>query len=199
MTELRSWIPRFGRTGRDEDDAPDSDRSVPDRGRRAVLAAGGCGAAALLAGCSALPVGNTSGEGSRQVDNTTTTATATASPTPPDPSETDVKGLVIDSKEPYRFSVTLDAAAEPGGADWWQVETLGGERVYRHEFAEPRSSRVTSSGEFEAPDGADGLVVRGHGHRSGYGGRVILYEPGEGTLRLEKQGAEPESFEDYTF
>lgn len=190
--------------------SPDRDDSAPrgdGRGqdatsRRRLLAASGGAAAALLAGCSSLlpegdePAisGDSFGDGGSGGNGTN--ETETPSPTPEPETETDVVGLVLGEGDAEReFSVTLETTGT--GADWWQLETLGGERILRESFDEPRSGRFTTS-RTANPD-ATKVLVRGHDAVLGYGGQVILVDLEEGNPVAEKQGDEPESFENYEF
>jgi len=96
----------------------------------------------------------------------------------------------------YRFSVTLyhDDDGEDGYANWWQVESLGGERLGRRELLHPHSTEpFTRSETVEVPDGPDCVVVRGHDQTHGYGGRAMLVNPGTGATRALDQGPERRS------
>lgn len=163
------------------------------KSRRRLLGGIGAAGAALLAGCSGL----LPGDDSIHVTASDAGDRERASPTPPE--EVNVVGLGYDSDgTSYEFHVTLHAPVA-GGADWWQVETLGGDRLARHGFHEPvTGSKVTTSSTVTI-EGADAVVVRAHGAGSGYGGQVMLADLTEGFITLEKQGDEPESFADYTF
>lgn len=185
-------ITPWRRTG--EDDA----RSDPRVSRRRVLAAGSAVGLSAWAGClDFLPWGGSGG----------TAATETSPAVAPRPHgttgpEADVVGLVRSKTEPssYEFFVTLSAPAGRGlGATWWQVETLSGEKIDRLAFAEPRGSRFTTSKVVELPDDVTAVVVRGHGRESGYGGLAMLAHLETDVIRVEDQGAEPWSFEGYTF
>lgn len=163
--------------------------------RRRLLAAGGAVAAAAIAGCSDyLPDGMASFDGPGAAD----TPTASPDPTAPD---TDVVSLQYRRDgSTYEFIVGLEPPEGTGGADWWQVETLDGERLARKAFDEPRTDgRVTTSSTVEIDD-PGGVVVRGHDVDAGYGGQVMLADLASGEPPVvEEQGREPTSFADYSF
>lgn len=97
----------------------------------------------------------------------------------------------------YRFDVTLyhDDAGEDGYADWWQVETLDGERLGRRTLAHPHGTQeFTRSAEVTVPSDVETVVVRGHDQTHGYGGTAVLVYLGNGTARAVDQGSEPWSF-----
>lgn len=144
-----------------------------------------------LAGCADLlsPNAEQAAGGNESVGAPAGTATA----------EVDVVGLVYESRPTgHHFQVTLEAAAGTGGTDWWQLETLGGEKLARHPFDRAREGRFTTATTVST-DGAARVVVRGHGTRSGYGGQVMLMDVPAGEITLERQGAKKQSFGDYTF
>lgn len=125
--------------------------------------------------------------------------TPTTSPDPTAP-DTDVVGLQYRRDgSTYEFIVGLEPPDGSGGANWWQVETLDGERLVRKEFDDPRTDRVTTSKEVEIDD-PSGVVVRGHDVDAGYGGQVMLADLAAGEPPVvERQETEPESFADYAF
>lgn len=172
-----------------------------DQGRRQTLAAGSCVAVSLFTGC----VGFIPWEGATGSDgNGGPSPTPSAEPTPGmSAAETHVVGLHYTSGESasaYDFNVTVDAPeGDDVGADWWQVETLAGNRITRKTFSRPRGSRVPASKTIEVPDDVNAVVVRGHGREAGYGGQVMLADLEADRITLERQGPEPKSFEGYTF
>ena len=98
------------------------------------------------------------------------------------------------------FDVTLyhDDDGESGYANWWQVETLAGDRIGRRELAHAHGTReFTRSDRFEVPDSTAWVVVRGHDQEHGYGGRAMLVNLERGENRIAFQGADPESFADF--
>ena len=95
----------------------------------------------------------------------------------------------------HRFDVTLhhDDDGEEGYANWWQVETLDGERLGRRDLAHPHGTReFTRSATVSVPDGTTCVVVRGHDRTHGYGGRVILVNVATGATTAVRQGPERE-------
>ena len=136
---------------------------------------------------------------------TTTTAATTGSATTGtttggrlDLREANVVGVDVESTdEGYRFDVTLyhDDDGEDGYANWWQVETLGGERLGRRELAHPHGTeRFTRSATIEIPDGTSRVVVRGHDRTHGYGGQAMLVTLETGATETVGQGPETRSF-----
>jgi len=134
----------------------------------------------------------------------TDTSASPSSPTPTatpggelDLREANVTGVAVSgSGGEYRFDVTLfhDDEGEEGFANWWQVETLDGERLGRRELLHAHGTReFTRSDTFELPD-VDCVVVRGHDQTHGYGGRAMLVTVATGATRAVRQGPEPRSF-----
>lgn len=164
--------------------------------RRRLLATGGAVAAATIAGCSDyLPDGMASFD---DLGGAADTPTTSPDPTAPD---TDVVSLQYRRDgSTYEFVVGLEPPTGTGGANWWQVETLDGERLVRKAFDEPRTDgRVTTSTTVEIDD-PGGVVVRGHDVDAGYGGQVMLADLASGEPPVvEEQGREPTSFADYSF
>lgn len=168
----------------------------PNRRRRQFLAAGGGVAATLLAGCSGiLPGGGDDPKIKADGADGNSSKKTPLSPT----SETHVTGLQYKTNDSSRkFFVTLDPA--DSGADWWQVETLSGDKIARKEFANPKTGdRFTTSKEVQIDDGVGAIVVRGHSAQTGYGGRVMLADLSEGYITLERQGSPRKSFKGYKF
>ncbi|MFB6159774.1 MAG: hypothetical protein ABEJ61_01200 [Haloferacaceae archaeon] len=167
--------------------------------RRAVLAA-----LSLLAGCSTdgdrSPDG-TDGSATTGSDGTDGGATAESAATGGDLDlrEANVTGVEATvSGDQVRFDVTLyhDDDGEPGYANWWQVETLDGERVGRRELLHAHGTReFTRSASFAVPDGADCVVVRGHDETHGYGGQVALLRLDTATVSLRRQGSDRRTFD----
>ena len=138
-------------------------------------------------------------------ETTTTAATTAGSATTGmitggrlDLHEANVVGVDIESTdEGYRFDVTLyhDDEGEDGYANWWQVETTGGERLGRRELAHPHGTeRFTRSATIEIPDGTSRVVVRGHDRTHGYGGQAMLVTLETGATETVGQGPETRSF-----
>lgn len=98
------------------------------------------------------------------------------------------------------FDVTLyhDDDGESGYANWWQVETLAGDRIGRRELAHAHGTReFTRSDRLDIPDGTVWVMVRGHDQEHGYGGRAMLVNLENGENRVAFQGADPDSFADF--
>ncbi|EMA46177.1 hypothetical protein [Halococcus saccharolyticus] len=150
---------------------------------------------------------DTEKSGSAAADETTTDAAAAIESATPgtttggelDLREANVVGVEIDSTDGgYRFDVTLyhDDGGEDGYANWWQVETLDGERLGRRDLLHPHgTTRFTRSETIEVPDGTERVVVRGHDQTHGYGGQTMLVTLETGTSEIVRQGSEPRLFD----
>jgi len=91
----------------------------------------------------------------------------------------------------YRFDVTLyhDDGGEDGYANWWQVETLDGERLGRRDLLHAHGTApFTRSEVVTVPDGVDCVVVRGHDQSHGYGGQAMAVALGDGATEPLQQG-----------
>ncbi|WP_049937348.1 hypothetical protein [Haloplanus natans] len=161
--------------------------SLPTR-RRVLL---GAAAVTGLAGCP-----GTDG----QSDGRDGDADAGATPTDAEPAdreldlrEANVVAVAVDRRAGgYRFGVTLhhDDGGEGGYANWWQVETLDGERLDRRELAHPHGTReFTRSATVTVPDGTTCVVVRGHDETHGYGGQAMLVNVETGATAAVRQGS----------
>ena len=115
--------------------------------------------------------------------------------------EANVVGVEFDSVGGrYRFDVTLyhDDDGESGYADWWQVETLDGDRLGRRELLHAHSTApFTRSETVSVPDGTTHVVVRGHDQTHGYGGQAMVVGIDSGAAQAVRQGPEPRSFSDF--
>lgn len=103
------------------------------------------------------------------------------------------------SGESYRFDVTLihDDDGESGYANWWQVETLGGERLGRRTLLHPHGTReFTRSDTIRIPSEIERVVVRGHDQTHGYGGRAMIVDLRTGETEAVDQGTEPRELSD---
>lgn len=181
----------------------DGDGVALDQGRRQALAAGSCVAVSLFTGCAGFIPGD-GATGSDGNGGPSPSPSQSAEPTPGNSAaETHVVGLHYTSGESassYDFNVTVEAPeGDDVGADWWQVETLAGDRITRKTFSRPRGSRVPASKTIEVPDDVNAVVIRGHGREAGYGGQVMLADLEADEITLERQGPEPKSFEGYSF
>ena len=99
-----------------------------------------------------------------------------------------------------RFDVTLyhDDDGESGYADWWQVETLDGDRLGRRELLHAHSTApFTRSESVSVPDGTSHVVVRGHDQTHGYGGQAMVVGIDSGEAERVRQGPEPRSFSSF--
>ena len=180
--------------------------------RRRLLA--GIGLFAVpVAGCTddADTGAGTDGTGARTDDADTSSATPTdaaatdrGTPTPTaatddlDLREANVTGVDVDAGDDYRFSVTLvhDDDGEEGYANWWQVETLDGDRLGRRDLAHPHGTReFTRSETVEVPEAVDCVVVRGHDQTHGYGGQAAVVALDSGATRLRRQGESRSAFD----
>lgn len=155
------------------------------------------GALIFLAGC----VGDGDGP-----DDAASPSAATASPTTAsdtaagtaaglDLREANVTAVEF-SQEAGRvqFDVTLyhDDDGEDGSADWWQVETPGGETLGRRDLLHAHGTRqFTRSAEFDVPADVACVVVRGHDQTHGYGGQAMLVTLDSGDTLTRRQGGEP--------
>jgi hypothetical protein len=123
---------------------------------------------------------------------------ATASDDDLDLREANVVGVEFDTVGGgYRFDVTLyhDDDGESGYADWWQVETLDGDRLGRRELLHAHSTApFTRSETVSIPDGTAHVVVRGHDQTHGYGGQAVVVGVDSGEAERVRQGPEPRSF-----
>jgi hypothetical protein len=95
--------------------------------------------------------------------------------------------------ERVTFDVTLhhDDEGEDGYANWWQVETLDGDRLGRRDLTHPHTSQpFTRSGTFAVGTDVSCVVVRGHDGTHGYGGQAMTVEIETGATRVVSQGTE---------
>jgi hypothetical protein len=115
--------------------------------------------------------------------------------------EANVVGVELDATDgSYRFSVTLyhDDDGEDGYADWWQVETLDGDRLGRRTLLHAHSTApFTRSETIRVPDGVTHVVVRGHDQTHGYGGQAMVVAVGTGATEAVRQGTEPRDLSGY--
>jgi len=98
----------------------------------------------------------------------------------------------------YRFDVTLyhDDAGEDGYANWWQVESLDGDRLGRRDLLHAHGTEpFTRSATVSVSDGVDCVVVRGHDRTHGYGGQAMAVALSGGETNAVEQGSERQSFD----
>jgi len=159
------------------------------------------GAVALVAGIAGCAEdGGSAAESGGTAD---TTATATDTPTTASDSsaldlrEANVVAVEIDRPDDgYRFDVTLhhDDDGEEGYANWWQVETVDGERLGRRDLLHAHGTReFTRSATVSVPDGTACVVVRGHDQTHGYGGQAMVVNVKTGAPRVVRQGVDRQS------
>ncbi len=151
------------------------------------MLAGGGAVLAALAGCTG---DGTDGSGT---DDDTTAGSGTDDL---DLREANVTGVSLSaSGGEYRVATTLihDDDGESGYADWWQVETLAGDRLGRRDLAHPHGTREFTRSATVTID-ADRVVVRGHDQTHGYGGQAAIVSVPDGAVDLVRQGSEPDSF-----
>ncbi len=148
-----------------------------------------------LAGCTAT---DARGPGRETTPPDTTTDDAATTAGELDLREANVTRVSVEPADGrFRLSVTLyhDDDGEDGYADWWQVETLDGERLGRRSLAHPHGTRpFTRSTTVELP--TDRVVVRGHDQTHGYGGRAAIVAIPDGAVEFVDQGPERRSFAD---
>ncbi|MFB6192465.1 MAG: hypothetical protein ABEI11_03995 [Haloarculaceae archaeon] len=159
---------------------------------------------AALAGCarrpgSGTPDGTRTTAGGRPTRTTARAGTATSGTGSLDLREANVTDVAWagDPGGDVRFDVTLyhDDDGEDGYANWWQVETLGGERLGRRNLLHAHGTRAfTRSATVAVPAGVGCVAIRGHDETHGYGGQAALVGFEAGTFRLVRQGADPSSF-----
>ncbi|MFC4246344.1 hypothetical protein ACFOZ7_04965 [Natribaculum luteum] len=113
--------------------------------------------------------------------------------------EANVTAVAVEQNDDgYRFDVTLyhDDDGEDGYANWWQVETLEGDRLGRRDLAHAHGTQeFTRSATVSVPSDATCVVVRGHDQTHAYGGQAMLVTLETGATRAVRQGSENQSFE----
>jgi hypothetical protein len=145
-------------------------------------------------------VDSTAEEATSEATPTDATARLTATTPALDLREANVVGVTVDRRDGgVRFDVTLyhDDDGEDGYANWWQVETLAGERLGRRELAHPHGTReFTRSETVSIPSGTTCVVVRGHDQTHGYGGQAMVVNVETGATEAVSQGGERRSTTD---
>ena len=179
--------------------------------RRFVLASVGALSTVVLAGClggdGESSAGNdstatASSDESGSADTTTAGSKAATSASESsgdlDLREANVVGVEAERNgEEYSFDVTLhhDDGGESGYANWWQVETLGGERLGRRELLHAHGTEpFTRSATIGVPEEVPRVVVRGHDEVHEYGGQAVVVTLASGETRAVKQGSDPQAF-----
>jgi hypothetical protein len=180
--------------------------------RRTVLAAG---IAVALSGCVEE---NDPDGGTAPVDTTPTDTgthpqggglTDTTEPPTGEPSRTDTADLDLreanvtaveldpGDDQTFEVSVTLfhDDDGEEGYANWWQAETLDGERLSRRDLTHAHGTReFTRSADIDVPEEVSCIVVRGHDQTHEYGGQAMLVNTDSGATALKRQGPDRAAF-----
>ena len=167
-----------------------------DQARRTALRLTGL-VVAGIAGCatddSSDETGTQQGDGTDVEPAAGTSTTATL-----DLREANVTAVEVEQRdESVRFSVTLyhDDDGEDRYANWWQVESLDGERFGRRKLLHAHSTDpFTRSETVDISDGTACVVVRGHDQTHGYGGQAMLVDSDSGETRAINQGSESRSF-----
>ena len=170
--------------------------------RRRLLSVAAATVAGGLAGCTDDTGG---GEGTADDPGTNAATPATDEETATgaadlDLQEANVTGVELEARDDdtYRVSVTLihDDDGEDGYANWWQVETLDGDRLGRRDLAHAHGTRAfTRSETVDVPEAVDCVVVRGHDRTHEYGGQAALVAPADGTVRTVRQGSDRSTFD----
>jgi hypothetical protein len=161
-------------------------------------------AVTTLAGCLGDdgPETNPTGSGETPTETggepTTTTSDGTGTNSL-DLREANVTGVGIERGDGRTFdvSVTLyhDDDGEEEYANWWQVETLDGERLGRRDLTHPHGTReFTRSAGVGIPEGVSCVVVRGHDETHAYGGQAMLVGVDSGETKTMRQGSDPVGF-----
>ncbi|MFB6227426.1 MAG: hypothetical protein ABEH88_02395 [Halobacteriales archaeon] len=158
--------------------------------RREVLAAG---VVAALAGCV---------DGDDPEGGSPTEVTKTESPTDTadlDLREANVTGVELEPTDGRTFDVGVtlihDDDGEEGYANWWQAETLDGERLGRRDLSHAHGTReFTRSADIDVPEDVSCVVVRGHDRTHQYGGQAMLVDVDSGETTARRQGVEPIGF-----
>ncbi|MBX0285173.1 hypothetical protein [Haloarcula salinisoli] len=155
-----------------------------DRATRRAVLGGGAVLLSALAGCSSFSVeqGTETGGSGSDAQNL-------------DLREANVTEVTIEDQGDgaYRFDVTLyhDDDGEDGYADWWQVETLEGERLGRRDLLHAHSTEpFTRSETISVPGRVSCVVVRGHDQTHGYGGRALTVSLPGGEVNAVDQGSD---------
>jgi len=142
----------------------------------------------------------TDGSGTGVTATVTAAATDGGTPTPElDLREANVTAVEFEGGDgSYEFDVTLyhDDDGENGYANWWQVESLGGEQLGRRTLLHAHSTApFTRSETIDVPSGTTCVVVRGHDQTHEYGGQAVLVNLDSGTTRAVDQGPDPATFD----
>ncbi len=114
--------------------------------------------------------------------------------------EANVVGVAVEPDESgdagVQFDVTLlhDDDGEDGYANWWQVETVDGDRLGRRDLSHAHGTQeFTRSKTVDVPDGVSTVAVRGHDQTHGYGGQAALVDVERGDVEFVQQGPQRQS------
>ncbi len=153
------------------------------RTRRSVLLTG-LGTVGALTGCSG-----------GETDTGPTVGTADL-----DLREANVVDVAVEREgSSVSFDVTLhhDDDGESGYANWWQVETVDGQRLGRRELTHAHSNQpFTRSGSFDIGENVSCVVVRGHDQTHEYGGQSMVVALESATTRAVSQGNDRQPLSD---
>jgi len=161
-----------------------------DTATRRSLLGGGAVLLASLAGCSSSAV------------EQRTESSGTGTPAGDlDLREANVTAVAVEAEGDgaYRFDVTLfhDDAGEDGYANWWQVETVEGDRLGRRDLLHAHGTEpFTRSETVSVPDGVPCVVVRGHDQTHGYGGQAMVVGLPGGATNAVTQGSDRRAVEE---
>jgi hypothetical protein len=180
-------------------DDRDGSRRGTDRHSRTTTGRRDSTASATAGSTTTQPTGtDTDTDAGADVDVDTDVGGSTSTRTPTadlDLREANVTGVSVGrSGESFRFDVTLyhDDDGEDGYADWWQVETLAGERLGRRTLLHAHGTApFTRTERIPVPDSVASVVVRGHDRTHGYGGQAMVVALDSGGTQAVRQGPEP--------
>ncbi|WP_458209396.1 hypothetical protein [Haladaptatus sp. NG-SE-30] len=162
--------------------------------RRSFVTLVGVALVAVLSGCASETTGDGQTTGETETTETTRMTQTQTTATDLDLREANVVGVEFEREgRSYTFDVTLyhDDDGEQGYANWWQVETLDGERLGRRELLHAHGTeRFTRSETVEIPKGTRRVVIRGHDETHGYGGQAMVVDLESGENRAVQQGSE---------
>ena len=113
--------------------------------------------------------------------------------------EANVTGVELEPTDGRTFDVGVtlihDDDGEEGYANWWQAETLDGERLGRRDLAHAHGTReFTRSADIDVPEDISCVAVRGHDQTHDYGGQAMLVDVDSGETIAKRQGVEPIGF-----
>lgn len=103
-----------------------------------------------------------------------------------------------DEEGTHTFDVTLyhDDDGEEGYANWWQVESLGGDCLGRRVLTHAHGTRRFTRSETIETEDETCVVVRGHDQTHGYGGRAVVVDTETGRTEGFRQGEDALRFDE---